>query len=169
MDEILKQYDLSPNQYFFLSAIFNRTRPYKIHDDERAELRKLSFVVSDDTGIYLTAKSEEIFNTKEELQQLFKIIWDLYPKKTPNGRLLRPLSMDSQIGAKAFLKLKRHIGNYSTYKEIVNGLKSELNIRNRNRTLNYMQHINTWINQQGWESYVDENETEQDGSVFDLG
>jgi len=169
MDEILNKYRISPNQYFFLSAIFNKTRQYRIHDDEVKELLQRSFFVSDSTGVYLTQKSEEIFNTREELQKLFKTIWDLYPKKSPNGRLLRPLSVDSQIGTTAFRKLKKHLINYKTYNEIINGLKSEINIRTRNRTLNYMQHINTWINKQEWESYVDENETEEDGSVFDIG
>ena len=109
MDEILNKYRISPNQYFFLSAIFNKTRQYRIHDDEVKELLQRSFFVSDSTGVYLTQKSEEIFNTREELQKLFKTIWDLYPKKSPNGRLLRPLSVDSQIGTTAFRKLKKHL------------------------------------------------------------
>lgn len=168
MDEALKKYDLSPNQYFFLSSIFYRTRPMKIHDDEVKELLQRSFFVRDATGIYLTDKSKTIFNGGKDLKELFTIIWDLYPKKTPNGRLLRPLSMDSQIGSKAFNKIKKHLSVHKTYKEILNGLKNELNIRDKNRSLNYMHHINTWINRQEWESYADENE-EEESNIFDMG
>jgi superfamily II RNA helicase len=169
LDEILRKYNISPNQYFFLSAIYSRTNVYRIHQEEVEELIERSFILQDDSGIYLTQKSEQIFSTKEEAQKLFNNIWGIYPKKTPNGRLLRPLSVDSQIGRAAFRKLKKHLTNFKTYKEILNALKSEINIRNRNRSLNYMQHINTWINQQGWETYIDENDTEEDGSVFDMG
>ena len=168
MKEILKKYGLSPNQYFFLIAMLHHESPYRIHPTEIEDLRTRLFLAVDDTGFYCTSKAQVIFGTQNELEQVFAQIWNLYPKKTPNGRLLRPLSANSQIAKKAFQKLNKQLGNVKDYSQILKGLKNEINSRTKNRSLNYMQHINTWINQKTWESYVDEDES-GDSSVFNLG
>ena len=169
MREILKKYSLSPNQYYFLMAMFDKTAPFKIHKDEINELKARNFMVEDDSGMYLSDVSERIFNTTQELEKLFNEVWDLYPERTPNGRRLRPLSSDSQIGKKAYHKLKSNLKNYNNFKKIITGLKSEINIKTRTGSLNYMKHINTWINQKSWEEYMSEDESEEGSSVFNLG
>lgn len=169
MKEILKKYELSPNQYFFLIAILHNEMPYRIHPSEIEDLRTRLFLLVDDEGFHCTSKTDVMFGTKNELEKVFAQIWNLYPKKTPNGRLLRPLSANSQIAIKAFQKLNKQLGNVKDYSQILKGLKNEINNRTKNRSLNYMQHINTWINQKTWESYIDEDESEGDSSVFNLG
>jgi len=168
MKEILKKYNISPNQFYFLSAIFSNTNPYRIHRDEIKELINKGFLISDDSGMYLTDISHDIFGTDRELYKLFNEIWESYPKKTPNGRLLRPLSHDSQIGKKAFQKLKNNLKDVREFNKIIKALKSEINIRIRTNSLNYMKHINTWINQKAWEEYLGEDESEEE-SAIDIG
>lgn len=169
MREILNKYNLSPNQYYFLFAIFNRIPPFRIQLDEIEDLRKRNFINKDDSGTFLTSTSELIFGADRDLKKLFNEVWDLYPMKTPNGRLLRPLSLDSQIGKKAFLKLKNNLKDINNHKKIIKALKNEINTRARTGGLNYMKHINTWINQKAWEEYITENGSEEGSSVFNIG
>jgi len=169
MKEILRKYGLSPNQYFFLIALLGKEMPFKIHPDEINDLINRSFISMDTSSYYILPKVDLIFTSKNELEEVFTELWNLYPHKTPNGRLLRPSSANSQIAKKAFQKLNKQVGNSAEYVQLIKGLKNEINYRTKSRTLNYMQHINTWINQKTWESYVDEDESEEDSSVFDLG
>lgn len=172
MEEILIKNDLSPNQYFYLVALYTKIRPnYKIHPDEVRELFERSFLVKGELGgKSLSRMAKGIFATNDnELVDLFENIWNLYPRKTPNGRSLRPANFRTQIGRVAFKKMKKQLVDYNNYENIVKALKTEIARRSKTRGLNYMQHISTWINQRTWESYVDEEESDEDSSVFDLG
>lgn len=170
MKELLLRYDLSPNQYFFLMAVHENSIPFKIVPSEVEDLQRKNYFITDDSGLHLSGAAVSMFTKEDETEQLFKEIWTLYPIRTPNGRVLRPSKIDSQMAKKIFRKLRKELTNYNNYKNIINGLKNEINNRSKLKDgLNYMQRLDTWVNQKSWESFQEEEESEEDGSVFDIG
>ena len=173
MHEIIIKYNLSPNQYFFLRAMFYGQAPYKIHIDEMKELDERSFILMNDESTMLIKKGNDLFDKNEYIDKNFKEIWELYPSTTPNGRILKPKSLNTQIGRKAFNKLKKHLTNYNTVEQIKNSLRNELKQRAKSGGLNYMKHINTWINQEAWSEYVTSKTIDKPDAigetVFDVG
>lgn len=169
MEKLLKDYNLSPNQYFFLMAIHEKTIPFKITSDEIEDLRKRHYFVEDDSGLYLSGTAIKIFTKEDSTVELFEEIWNLYPSRTPNGRVLRSKDKNSQMASRIFTKLRKELTKYNNYKLIKNGLINYIKNKEKTNGLNFMQSLEVWVNQKTWESYQEEESNNDDSSVFTVG
>jgi hypothetical protein len=73
-----------------------------------------------------------------------------------NVRILRAKDADARNNQKAKKAYHKVIGkNVAKHNKIVNCLKNELEFRKSNNSLEYMQMLQTWVNQHTWEQYED--------------
>lgn len=85
----------------------------------------------------------------------FDKILQIYPKKTPNGRRLHS---DKEYCKKKYESMLAKEPNLE--EKITKAIKIELAERLMNRSMNFLRMLKTYINQRGWEEYLDnENES----------
>jgi hypothetical protein len=107
----------------------------------------------------------------------FKAFWEVFPHKTPGGRVLRALSLTAKTADLAFALFKRGIRSPEEADLAIRGLKLELINRRTNNGLEYINNIQTYIRNKNWELYqdstesIDENSLDidmEEGSSFDI-
>jgi hypothetical protein len=111
--------------------------------------------------IALTAKGMEVVKPKEEVN--FDDLFLLYPAKTPNGRILR--TRNKEIGGRLtreykFLKDKYslRVFDQELHQKVLLATKNMLSQRQRAGDLDYLQQLEVYINRNGWERYMDQEE-----------
>lgn len=125
-------------------------------------LMEKGYVITDSHGtLYLTELGREAIEPPKERVD-FDEIFNLYPFKTPNGRMLH--TKNKEIAGKETKEYKYLKNKYllrvhteSLHNQVVNATKMMLKDKAATNSLDYLQQLETYINQQGWERYMDEN------------
>lgn len=80
----------------------------------------------------------------------FEELWSIYPRVTPNGRMLKQISKD-----KAKKKYLKHVSKEQNHRNIISLLRKELLHRMIHNSTNYMQNLETWLNNESWNSFIE--------------
>jgi hypothetical protein len=151
---------LEPNELVYLIGLYeyetNILINYgKLPNGKGAEI-KASLIEKGwiDSMYNVTSKFEEVFYTKDS-NALWLEFKAAYPRKCPDGRRLH-LNLKT-----AEKKYKRLITtNKQLHEEILTALNAEIRERRFQSSLNYMSNIATYINQENWNAYLDEDGNE---------
>lgn len=105
--------------------------------------------------LLLTKKANDLF--KDNLVG-FERLWNTYPSKVSNGkggyRVLKPISMDSEMFKSQKVKYKAYVKNKPELEEkIYLALLTQLEMEKN--SLMYLQNFATWWHQKKFESYFD--------------
>jgi len=159
----LTRWELNINEYLTLLKIEEKDNfdiPFNSSREIINELvRKNLIQFNDDNSVvYLTNKALKIVG-KEEVN--FDELFDLYPYKTPTGRILRTknkeqlgkLTRDYKLLSEKYL---RKIKNVELHNTIIRATELMLKDYKRRGSLEYLKKLETYINQNGWEPYVDQ-------------
>jgi hypothetical protein len=166
--ENLVKEKITPNDYIILKLLFDKNydilkqlfdissfNSYLIGLEDRGYLKLLTEenvewnILS--TQIALRQKTTDLFIVK---QTGFYKFWSIYPIKA-GSRVLKTGSVDSKEAIVCKQKWDRITHkNPLLEDQIIKGLEIELQIRKRSNSLEYMQLVTTWLNQQTWEKYV---------------
>ena len=159
---------MSPNQAMYLIHLNAKgLYKYQISFSEVEDLlaKKLIFLQKGKYKLSILALKSVVVATKmlaentkdaksEELDNWFTDIFNLFPYKTPSGRLLKPKAQNTILGVRLKAKLKKAL-LHSKAIDITNGLRLEIDYRNRKNSLEYMRNMETWFNRAEWENYDD--------------
>lgn len=99
------------------------------------------------------------FKPATAAKDLFEKVWEAYPSKTIDGRILR------QSKRKCLQKFTRLIKDDLTLVEtMLNGIKAEKKWREANpKQLPFWRMFETWLNNEGWNDYLNlKDDEEQD-------
>lgn len=158
-----KSSEMSLLEFLLLKLVYESAQkplPFNIAEeielDLFIDLEKSGYVRTGFNKIYITAKGVDVFDTGNiNFEQFF----NMFPQKVPNGqgghRILRAVDITARNAADAFRKWKMVTGSNSNKEEyIISCLKAELNSRQRNNDLQYMNNILAWLNGRKWEMYA---------------
>lgn len=166
---------LSANQYMHLAFLYHNL-PVKLVTMNQQELDNLlenDYLCRGFTGLELTDKGRSLFETSNNfIETAFKELYDLYPRQVPDGRggyrVLRAKGLDSEDAKICKRKYEGIIRpDKKLHVKVMKGLRNELLMRRNSMT--YMQNMQTWLNQKGWEKYMDlDIETRDDERVSSI-
>lgn len=159
----LIRWELNINEYLTLLKIEEKDN-YDIPFTSSREVinslvgKKLIEFSEDNSIVYLTNKALKIVG-KEKVN--FNELFDLYPYKTPTGRILRTknkeqlgkLTRDYKLLSEKYL---RRVKNIELHNTIIQATNLMLKDYKRRGALDYLKKLETYINQNGWEPYVDQ-------------
>ena len=99
----------------------------------------------------------------------FKEFWEIFPRKTRTGRVLRPLSPTAKKAAMAYALFKREIKTEEEANKAIRGLKRELQARmTQPGGIEYMNNIETYIRNKNFELYYSEEDDIEEQEDIDL-
>lgn len=173
--EVLKSLEISPSEYVYL---------YLIYLQEYDELEKLNLHqnISEDNlqtkgliklgaeGIRSHVVRYGFQNLQEtSFDQMWSDLLSHFPIKVStrgNGvRVLRSKDPEAQSNQKAKNRYQKLVGkNLTKHIEVIKGLQKELDIRRQGNQMEFMQNLDTWINQHTWEKYASLDGGEQEPS-----
>jgi len=166
---------LNANQYMRLALIYHNLptdlAPLSTADmDILIEKEYLAVMM---TTEYLLPKGKALFEASEKfIDTAFNELYQLYPRQVPDSRggyrVLRSKALDSEDAKICKRKYEIAIKNdKNLHAKVIKGLKTELVMRRNSMT--YMQNMQTWINQRGWEKYMDlEMESRDDDRISSI-
>lgn len=85
----------------------------------------------------------------------FEEFWLNYPRQTPTGRMLKQISK-----VKAKKKYLKYVSTEEQHKHILSLLRKEIFHRASTGRINYMQNLETWLNNESWKAYEEDINTE---------
>lgn len=156
----LLHYNLTINQYLTLlkiDQIINDVEiPFTTYQNDLDYLFENGFITQSNDAIYLTNKAQSLF-PKQSIN--FDELFNLYPAKTPNGRILRTsskegitgLTKDYENNLKRYSKLAKNI---NIHNKILLATKTMINDHKNRNALDYLPKLETYLNQNGWEKYI---------------
>ncbi len=101
--------------------------------------------------IVLTDKAYEFLGFSRK-DSWFKELWDMYPRFTSNGRILKQISK-----AKAKKKYTSRVNSVDEHRVILKALEKELMHRQIHNNMQYMQNFETWLNNESWNAFKEDN------------
>lgn len=178
--DILRQNDLSVNEY--LELLYYYSLEKVINEDFIAKyspappvtlhrLATLNFIFLENGGrkVVLRERTRDLF---EGSTDLFLKWFNIYPIKTPSGRVLRPGSDETVRGRKLRKKWNKYFKNKADLaNKAIKILEAELAWRRQTNSFDFMQMAETWLNQGSWEVYehlLDEFSTNQSKEQEDM-
>jgi hypothetical protein len=112
--------------------------------------------------ITLSDKSEKIFKNVEFVvsEKDFEDFYNMYPPKTLGGRRLRSSArLGSGVPTRDFSicykKYKSTVRDIDTHSSIIEATKNMLYDYKRRGSMEFLQNMETYINQKTWEKYLD--------------
>ena len=163
---------LTVNEYLTLVKIDkNNSRvdfPFTSTIEIVKKLLDIGYAKADEAGsISLTPSGHKIVYPDDDSVN-FDELFNLYPFKTPNGRLLR--TKNKEIGGKLtkeykFLKDKYliRVSDIDTHRRVLEATRAMLNDKRSTNSLDYLQQLEVYLNRNGWERYMQE-----DGSAMEI-
>jgi hypothetical protein len=107
------------------------------------------------TQIFLRQKTIDLFIVK---QSAFLTWWNMYPTKVGIGnnvRVLKTFDADTNLGRKCKQKFDRITGNDPIKEDqLIKGLEIELEIKKKSNSMQYMQLVDVWLNQETYQKYI---------------
>ena len=165
----LVQFNITLNQYFILQCLcFNKedelleytTAIEKFEYKELVSLEKKGFFINNNTNkefvfndIILTSLTHELFDLNNA-KKWFMELWETFPRATPKGRVLKQISK-LKASKKYYLRIKTE----SEHINVISALRKEILHRTVTGNLEYMQNLETWLNNEGWVPFLGETTT----------
>lgn len=160
--KFLIKHDLNINEYLTLLKLSENIKgndiPFYTTDSCLSKLDENNYIELADDNIYMLPKGSKLF-TKEIIN--FDDIFDLYPYKTPDGRVLR--AKNKELGGKLTRDYKvlkdkylAKIKNIDTHNQVIKCMNNMINHYKNNGKMNFMNGLEVVINQNAWERYVDD-------------
>lgn len=151
---------LDPNEIVYCIALLsNRELCDKLREripELESNLIKKEFVTPDGKNLTELFISTFKFSTENAWEEFKKI----YPKSTPNGRRLH----DNLKKAKPkYMRLIKR--NKQLHEKILNSLNREINDRGLRSSLDFMKGIYTYINQEAWTAYEDDDKNDRNKRI----
>jgi hypothetical protein len=149
----IKRLKLTINEYLTLLHT-NNIIEYNWLDKDIDSLVEKEFLKKLSKQVILSEKAINYFESSE----LFNKFYHIFPHKVP-GRFgeERPLRTESSNTSSALvtkgLFKKKIRGNKNLQEHIINVLSAEIDWRQNNNSLQYMNNIDTWLRQHNWEKY----------------
>lgn len=158
----LEKLGLDINQYLTLYKLSELVKgkdiPFRPTISVLDSLEENGYLVKDGERYIQTGLAKKLFIDNKILYDDFAEVFDLYPNKTPNGRVLR-ISNKERRGklTDSYKKLyKNYIDKVKTleyHNEVREIIKRMLIYRDKKNDLNFLNQFNVFINQKGWENY----------------
>jgi hypothetical protein len=165
--EYLISSQLTANQYVMLSLLYEGKRNcfeyYLLTYDVQSELEELS------TKGYILNYAEDtlvsnLIISREKTAKLFgydeSLFWEIfgtYPIKVSNGnggtRALRPTTHKSALTKKMKKKYEKKVKTKAVHDHIMRCLQAEMWMRRKSNTLQFMQQLDVYLNQESWYNY----------------
>ena len=157
--------ELTPNQAFFLWSLYNNNNKYinTITKSEKERLYERNLVFGT-TEPSLRAEGLALFEDSN-MKSLFDEFWELYPNKTPNGRVLKTAAFKTKSYNDAWIAYNRYVKKKTNHDMLMNGLRAELKDKSNRNSMDYMQGVLPWLRARTWEQYAD-SETVDEGSNY---
>ena len=166
---------LTPNAYYFLLALYSGGGIWYSIDDDEPYLITNGYIVHDETthDAVLTPKGVALFDTTTWVDTKFEELWNLFPQKTPRGRVLRALSLGAKNASTAKAVFKREVKTEQAASNVIRSLKLELVDRRNTGSLEYMNNFLAWLRGNMWDMYASDVSSDVDidtseSSSFDV-
>jgi len=171
--ELLFKYNITPNQFILIYLISNESKILKdfinlVDENELKEdlkvLEKINFIHNLNTNDKLNFSNvvvrDEFLNLVNLKADLFEELLDIYPIKVrrPDG-FYDYLKTDSARSRKRYNQLVR--GNKLKHRKIINALKYELEIRQKEGSMMYMKRLPKWLSSREWEVFEERIKDEE--------
>jgi len=149
---------IDANEYLLLYNLFtgiNSCNSYNITTINNLE--RLGFIkqMPDDT-IILRQSALDLF-TLRDLEKSFLEFFNSFPMKVGNGAGSRPLRPKSSEAMSVKDTRKKYINiinkNPDLHEHILKVLNAQIDMLKKTNSLQYMNNIDTWLNQRVWEKY----------------
>jgi hypothetical protein len=157
--KLITEHDLSPDEYTYLYIVHKEA--YKLLDkvkfsDIRQGLIDKGWLVEGELDL-VSGKFERLFVS--DIDEMFAELLSTYPNrvKTSSGnvRVLSGKDPDATSNKKAKRRYERIVKNKPhIHTKVMQGLRNQLKVTE----LQYMQNIETWLNNYTWEKYEDIDE-----------
>jgi len=162
---------LTPNQYVYLALLYSQgdivaKMLVNLADEEYKYLLEQDYITYDNKKrVQILAKGDRLFHPQEEEDDLFSEFYKAFPRKVPDGkggiRVLRAENLDSKDAETCRRKYNNIVkGDKKLHKKILGALKTELRIKKN--SLQFMNNLETWLNQRVYEKYTGFDEDEID-------
>lgn len=167
----ISKFKLNINEYLTLLKFQHESegRSFPFVPDERFFPRLLDdgYLIKEEDKILLGPKGIEVFQGTENL---FEEFYKTFPHKVPTGTGYRPVStLDVESASARTTKAiwDRIIKNKPyLQRTIIDNLKRELDSRNRDGSIGFLQGIDTWLRQATWEKWEDIPDTKRTSSNY---
>ena len=167
----ISKFKLNINEYLTLLKFQHESeeRSFPFVPDERFFPRILEevYLIKEQDKISLGPKGIEVFQCKENL---FEEFYKTFPHKVPTGTGYRPVStLDVESASARTTKAiwDRIIKNKPyLQRTIIDNLKRELESRNRDGSIGFLQGIDTWLRQATWEKWEDIPDTKRTSTNY---
>lgn len=162
---------LTPNQYVYLAILYSQgdmvaKMLINLADEEYKYLLEQDYITYDNKKrVQILVKGDRLFNPKDDDEDLFSELYKAFPRKVPDGkggiRVLRAEALDSKDAETCRRKYNNIIkGDKKLHKKILSALKTELRVKKN--SLQFMNNLETWLNQRVYEKYTGFDEDEID-------
>ena len=95
-------------------------------------------------------------------KQWFTELWDSFPRTTPGGRVLKQISK-----TKAEKKYLSRVKSKQYHEAVLIALKNELEHRQSVNKIEFMQNLETWLNNESWNAYLEaDGETKETSKKY---
>jgi len=151
--KMLEESGLTPDEFVYLECQ-RKEIPFNQLRAEPKDLEKRGFIKITEEGVFLRSKYLNLVET--DYDKCWREFCGLYPFKVGN-RILHTLDPDAASNSKLKKKYLKIINNKPhLHKKIMDSVKIMLERQRHN--LQYLQNLETFINQLGWEKYFHEVE-----------
>ena len=165
----VKGLGLTVNTYLALMMLKYGNIGYKISENDLQELFSKGWIESATIESDLSPKAKRYFTSTELFEEFYTTFPHTVPVDFKEPRPLRTVSTTTNAAKATQIRwLKRVKGNIELQKKIIQILKAEINWREINDTLKYMNNIDTWLNNYTWEKYEYLLEIDTDDMSTDL-
>lgn len=157
--------DLNINEYLTLFKIDKNTQginfPFTSTVQHIQSLKNKGFIdVDANQQIRFTQQGKDVINPKIVVD--FDELFELYPSKTPNGRILRAKNKEiSGRMTKEYKSLKDkyllRVRDEEMHKKILEATKVMIAEKQKTGSINFLQQLEVYINGNVWERYMDED------------
>lgn len=167
----LSKNKLNINEYLTIHKIAKNITgeefPFSSEQKHLDSLEENEWIHQDDNSVNLTKKAELLigFNESKVTSDNFDELFDLYPHRTPSGRILRSrnktvsgvLTKNYLVSKKKYLTKVSNLKLHNLILEATKKMSSQARMRGG---MEYIQQLEVYINQNSWEKYMeDDNET----------
>jgi hypothetical protein len=156
----LIKWGLNINEYLTLLKISGTCEfdvPFESSESVINSLVEKGYLILIEDRIIFTEKANKIFS-KNAIN--FDELFELYPHKTPSGRVLRAknkeqlgkITRDYKLLSEKYL---RKVTKKEVHDLVIQATKIMLASYKKRGALDYLKKLETYINQSGWEPYID--------------
>lgn len=150
---------ITPDMYMYLYLKFHDLEDsflYRSKEEMLDILQDKLLIKITDNGVILRQQALDLFKVEAKDKQFLEF-WNTYPMKVPDGsggyRILRSKSIETTLGKTVYKKYMKVISSPGEHNRVIKGLNIQLQVQRAK--LQFLQNIETYINQRTWEKYCD--------------